>query len=321
MKKNFLKILVFLLIFMLLDLGISVVLKRGYKKINYEIIGKLNKLYYGNVNEEVIILGDSRAIEHFNPIVLEKVYKKLTYNFGIAATPVREHYFIISTIINRGFHPSKVIYNIGINTFGKEGKKPAGFHYYDHQPYYSENKLLKKIIIGQEYNYFIKTLCKCYAYNRVFLDIIRSNFKKTHLKDNWVKGADIIDAPWDGKFEEFIKDHPNGYTCHIDEDSKRYFLKLIKLTRLNNIELILVMSPEYYEIYKYQNNRKEVLSFIKNIAKENNIVFLDYGSEKCYLSKCRRYFFNSQHLNKKGANIFSKIVALDLYKIWNKSMR
>lgn len=312
MKKYVLKIFLFILIFYILDYGISFIVKEGYKKINLGIEGKLNKLYYGSIDEEVIILGCSRAVSHFNPIVMENIYKKSTYNFGIGAAPIREHYLILDTIIKRGHRPSYIIYNIGINTFGKENI-PFSFHYNEHRPYYVDYKGIKHILREKGYRYYIKTLCRCYAYNRVFVESIKILITKVHSGEAYIKGAALQNIPWDGKFEEFIRKHPNGYECEINEESKKYFLNIIKLTKAHNIKLILVRSPEYYEIYDYQNNREEILSFMKKIAKENNLVFLDYGDEKCYLSKSRKYYYNCQHLNAKGANIFSEIVAKDLY--------
>ncbi|MDI6786480.1 MAG: hypothetical protein QMD92_07190 [bacterium] len=152
MKKYILKICLFILIFYILDYGLSLVIREGYKKINLGIKGKLNKLYYGNIDEKVIILGSSRAVCHFNSVVMENIYKKSTYNFGIGAAPIREHHFVLDTIIKRGYLPSHVIYNIGINTFGGEGRS-ASFHYIDQQPYYIDNNMLRYIIKNRGYRY------------------------------------------------------------------------------------------------------------------------------------------------------------------------
>ncbi|MFH1449281.1 MAG: hypothetical protein ABIG09_02600 [bacterium] len=316
MKRYLLKIGLFILFFFILDYNISLVVKKGYKKINLGIEGKLNKLCYGNISEKVIILGSSRAATHFNPMVMENIYQKLTYNFGFGGVSVREHYTILSTIIKRGYHPSKVIYNLGINTLEKEEKKSWRFLYKEHQPYYVDDDTIKDILREQGFRYSIKTLCRCYAYNEVFVESIKSLLGKTHSGETYIKGADLLNISWDKKFEEFIKNHLNGYSCEIDKKSLEYFLRIIKLTKTHKIELILVISPEYYEIYNYQNNRRKILSFIRKMASENGLTLLDYGGGKCFLSQSKEYFYNSQHLNAKGANIFSKIVAKDLHKIW-----
>jgi hypothetical protein len=44
------------------------------------------------------------------------------------------------------------------------------------------------------------------------------------------------------------------------------------------------------------------------IAKENNIIFLDYSADPYYTSHSE-YFADFRHLNKEGAGVFSKQVA------------
>lgn len=56
------------------------------------------------------------------------------------------------------------------------------------------------------------------------------------------------------------------------------------------------------------------ISFKEQLNKPN--YFIDYSNS--YLCYDKKYFYNSQHLNKTGAELFSKEVSLKIKEILNK---
>ena len=52
------------------------------------------------------------------------------------------------------------------------------------------------------------------------------------------------------------------------------------------------------------------MALYKSIAKEHNILLIDYSQHS--LTKDKKYFYNSQNLNKTGSEIFSRELAMDL---------
>ncbi|MFZ2431763.1 MAG: hypothetical protein WAW57_11490, partial [Lutibacter sp.] len=50
--------------------------------------------------------------------------------------------------------------------------------------------------------------------------------------------------------------------------------------------------------------RKHIDSILQNISKENQIKYLNFSSDS--LSLERKYFYNSSHMNNRGAKIFSE---------------
>jgi hypothetical protein len=92
--------------------------------------------------------------------------------------------------------------------------------------------------------------------------------------------------------------------------------EIIALARFNNIKMILVYTPEYYENYALILNRKEIFDEYRKIAKDYHVEFWDYSDTP--LTHSTEYFYNSQHLNYKGATEFSKMFAAKL-KLYIKS--
>ena len=63
----------------------------------------------------------------------------------------------------------------------------------------------------------------------------------------------------------------------------------------------------YNELQKLIPMKNTINSILSDIAAENNVEFWDYSMDT--LSYFRKYFFDSMHLNKNGAEIFTAGIA------------
>ncbi len=86
--------------------------------------------------------------------------------------------------------------------------------------------------------------------------------------------------------------------------------EIINKCKHENINLILVTSPTYKDLLKYQVNNEFVINKIRVLSQKNNIIYKDYSKESRLMDK--KYFANSSHLNSKGADIFTKKLAEDI---------
>ena len=77
-----------------------------------------------------------------------------------------------------------------------------------------------------------------------------------------------------------------------------------------DIQLILAYTPEYIDGQNFISNRSEIVEMFSNYARENDLIFLDYSSDSICLDKSN--FYNSMHLNRRGATKFTKKLARDL---------
>lgn len=127
-----------------------------------------------------------------------------------------------------------------------------------------------------------------------------------HYRDKGYKGMDRI---WNSDLDE-AKENIKSLNINIDQKSLKLFEQFIKECISTNTMLILVYTPEYIEGQNFVSNRKEVIDIYANLAKKYNILFLDYSGDN--MCKNKNLFYNSSHLNKEGAEIFSKKLAKDL---------
>lgn len=91
---------------------------------------------------------------------------------------------------------------------------------------------------------------------------------------------------------------------------KNIFEDYCSFVKSNNINICFVYAPTYIEATKKITNLQEMYSTYKSIANKYNIPILDYNYHLISLDSTN--FYNATHLNKKGSELFSKQLSLDL---------
>ena len=82
----------------------------------------------------------------------------------------------------------------------------------------------------------------------------------------------------------------------------RDIAELVEVCKQQDIPLLLVYSPEYYEMQALERNRREVFARVREICDQFSVPLWDYSDSPIFPN--RAYFYNSQHLNADGAKIF-----------------
>jgi len=83
----------------------------------------------------------------------------------------------------------------------------------------------------------------------------------------------------------------------------KLFEKFLSECKVQDINLIFVYAPEYKEGQKFLEKREEVIKIYKKYSEQYQIPFYDYSNDAiCYQKK---YFYNSVHMNKTGAELFT----------------
>ena len=88
------------------------------------------------------------------------------------------------------------------------------------------------------------------------------------------------------------------------------FKQFIKEIKEEGIDLIFVYTPEYIDGQSLVKNRNEIFSVYEEILNKHKIPFFNYSND--LISFDKSLFYNSQHLNKKGANKFTEEFSKDL---------
>jgi hypothetical protein len=115
------------------------------------------------------------------------------------------------------------------------------------------------------------------------------------------------------KYQEYISKGPE--TISIDNDKIKNLYDIIYICRENNIKIVLVFSPIYSGFLNNIENSDFIFNTFKKAGSDSNVLFMDYSQNS--IGNQQKYFFDLDHLNREGAEEFSKLLTKDLKNIIN----
>ena len=133
--------------------------------------------------------------------------------------------------------------------------------------------------------------------------ITSSSSASKDYNTNLYKGFHGFDKKWDGN--ALKKQASVTYTK--DSTILRQFQEFLTECRQEDIPVVLIVSPFYIGGTEKMSDYAGMHNMFAEIAHKNGIPLLDYTYDE--LSYDTTYFYNTMHLNKTGANLFSEKVA------------
>ena len=107
----------------------------------------------------------------------------------------------------------------------------------------------------------------------------------------------------------------SGEKALINEKGIGYLKRTIELCKAKNIPLMLILPPAYKSLELELN--PDFYPTAKRICEEGGVVIKDYRDMA--IKEDHRFFRDQTHLNKAGAEIFSKLVADDIKLLLQKN--
>jgi hypothetical protein len=311
MKKFLTKILIYGIITCFICFLLQLLADKGLQSYKYDNYGEWNKIFNGTINSNIIVLGSSRALVQYDPKIIEEFSGLSCYNFGISGGRFILQNAKWETYLGHNDPATVVIQNVDILMLLKE-KYIFGKEQFI--PYLSEPAIFNNLKELDE-NMWLEKIIPLYKYRGLrytFMLGLKSYFGLINkTRSNLYKGYAPADKDWNQDFEEFKAEHEELiFNWDNLEFGFNYIRNLIKECKNRNINFILVHAPMYHDLQEMIPQKDSVNSIFAEIADSNNIPFWDYSSDSICYSK--EYFYNSSHLNVKGAEIFSNRLAIDL---------
>lgn len=280
-----------LLLFIVLDRGFGYIIEQLYFNAKGGIIAETNYAI-NKTKEDIIILGSSRAKHHYISNQIRDSLGLTVYNAGRDGHMLFYQTALLRSTFKR-YNPKLIIldFNGNLQYTSKDYDRLATL-----LPYYDSNPEIKDIIHLKSYSEKFKLLIsKLYRFNSKLPSIVNAFLKVSENKlggYNPLIGEYTDNSHEQNKFKEELI---------IDDNKLKYYKEIIRLCENNNTRLLIVSSP--YFSFNFKNTKS--IKLAKNIAKSNNIQFLDYSNNKFFLGRSD-IFFDYDHLNNKGADLFTK---------------
>jgi len=293
-------ILAFLLIFLCLFSFADRILSRKETEGWWNVTAKIDGFYNSPENEyDVMYFGSSNTYCSFNPLVVWKKTGVKSYVFATQQQPVwaTYHYMVdalktqkldLAVVDVLMFSKNDEYYDDGVN-----------YTFCDNMPL-SKNKLELIKASAPEGERF-SLACRFMKYHSRWNELKEADFvyNKREMSD-YSKGFYVLPTCYDGAqaydLSKVLDETP------ITDKNLTYLNKIIELCREKSVELMLVKTPSNATV-----EEKKYYNTVERIAKENDVVFVDYNMHYDEIDlDFNKDFFDDSHLNVYGAEKFTE---------------
>lgn len=294
MKKFILHILLFFAIVAVVDFAAG----KAFRYLQSHAGGRTGAEWYvcKQMNEDIIIMGSSRASHHYLPQIISDSLGMGCYNAGQDGNGVVLQYGRWKMISKRHI-PKVIIYDV-VPAF--DLLENDNITYIDRLKPYADDKDVLEYI--SDYNPFehIKLFSRMYRFNYKFLEIMLDCVKHESTSDGYIPNKkhirqEVINAS--KKEDTFTIDS-------FDEVKMNCLSEMITEAQGLGVKVVLVSSP-YWRGYPDVD-----MHIIKELADAKGVPFINYTDSD--IRKNADWFADSMHLNEEGANEFTKRLVCQL---------
>lgn len=297
MKRYIYKIVLFFIIIAIIDKLCGV----GMNYVNSHAKGGATKEYYDIINNttaDIIILGSSRAVHHYDPTIISDSLRMSCYNCGNDGNGILNMYGRFK-LMSKRYNPQIVIYDV-----------------YPDNEYFSNNSNIKDLCglkpfadsvevldIFRDYDKFemVKLQSYLYRYNTSFFQLL-NDYIRPEKSGLSIKGFRPMKGVVNYEPAQFV-----DYKGEIDILKTRYLNKLIEDCKNSGTTLVFSVSPRLKAVSDSSFN------YIKSVCKRNGIPFISFYTNEEFRNRTD-LFKDSQHLNERGAKIFTTRFVQELMK-------
>ena len=275
------------------------------KRSQVDFYGKMNAASDSMKKTELLIIGSSRALVNLDTRILDSVTGLRSYNYALNAVTIKTCLNMIKYVIHYQKLAKIILLNIDCTMFDYSRDPYKDAYYY---PF--EKNLPDFLMTGPKSN---KLIHKLNLFDISFYD----DFVKYAAIDVWARPGRKLAGFFNGYYphqnlNDFTKPKENIFQKKKIPSTEAGFGMLndiVTLCKKNNIKLLFVEAP-YFKIYfpgNYYTNYYQIMEKVNLVAKQNDILFFNYTSLP--MANDRTYFYDAHHLNRKGAEFYSAIVA------------
>ena len=309
MKRFLIKIAIFLVAAYLIALGLDAMISHGLANSTGHPHQAWREIRSGDYVSDIVVMGTSRALEHYDPEVIDSVTGLQSYNLGMGGYGINVQLMKYRYYSHYNPQPKYIIYDVDY--------VPLVINHAPHM-HQSEQFLplfydgaIRADLIDAGYSWIDATIpmTRYWGYQTQSKRGLQECLNLKHYCDYpSYKGHHPDPDPWDASRLQFTDSIPSD----LDEEAKVLFTNFVQECREGGVQLIFVTSPVYYRYVDMSPDWNRYIEWFDSIAQANKIPYLNYMD----LPICRdSTMFNAGvHLTPEGTNIWSEILSKDLVK-------
>lgn len=301
MKKFLITISIFAVTIYGLAWGLDYAISKGLQQMDDYRFMSWREVAKGDVNADIIIMGNSRGLSHFEPETIDSITGLSCYNLGLGGYSItmqdfKYHYY---TLYNH--KPKYIIQQVDYYTF-RNDSAPHNHQSEQFLPLMYDKQMhpeLKRV--GFTYLDLYCPLYRYWGYQMVIKNgLLEFLGVKHYVHEPSHRGLHYEIGPWDGTYLAKM----DTIDAQFDPAGKTYFERYMRRCAEDSIKVILVNSPTYIDANQKTKGLEAVNSYFDSIAHVYNTVYWNYN-EGYELCNDTSNFVVSVHLNPEATHIFS----------------
>ena len=303
MKKFLRQTVLFFFGLLLMAVLFDIVLTRRALRMTIPPYATWNEIYRRRIDADILFMGSSRSYVQFNPAVFDTILHTNSYNLGMDGSAADSQILRYKVFRHCGNpKPKLIVYEVSHGTM----QQSNGYERSQFVPYLHDQYLWRLCHKQEEFD-LTDAVLPCWRFlgwQKLVSSILSPSSKKDN--DLLYKGFRGYDRQWDGSGLR----KQSQVTYHQDTAVIRQFREFLDECRRDSIQVVLVTSPFYIGGTRKMADSTGMHAMFERIADDYGLPYLDYTYDE--LSYDTAYFYNTMHLNRTGANLFSQKVARDL---------
>ena len=279
----------------------------GLRKSGFGNLKEWRLILNGEIDADIIINGSSRAWVHFDVKMIDSLMQTNAYNFGMDGAAFDAQYIRYKSYINNNTKPRIVIQQVDVDLLiGND----VTFQRYQYLAFLN-NKEFADLL----WKYNVLSMSDIIFPFSIFMGEPKAievglleYFSLKHYSNNKYKGFKSNSESWDES--KFKANKTNKLIWTPSNELKKLFEQFLSECKDDNIKVVLVFSPYYYELRNRIADYDVLINYYSAMAKKYDAIFLDYSFSE--ISNASTNFYNATHLNTRGATLFTDQLIRDL---------
>ena len=293
----------------LIDLGLRKMIQYNRTETTIE------ELLSDTINADVIVLGNSRALCSYNPLTLNHQLQKKVFNIGVSGQPFGISYLRYQLYLRHNKIPQLLIINIDNNELEMYSSDFGRERYY---PYFSDEYIRNYLyhlgfsmadlympLVKYRGDYKLVGYSLLSLFNIYPLPYIRHTY-------GYYNGNKQFDG---SELRKVLAQNDSIYGS-VEKEAVELLCKLIQEQLAEDVNIVFVYAPQY-RILQEHLQMENIKQIYDSIATTYNISTLDYSNIEW--SGDSTYFYNANHVNQRGAELFSTRIAHNLDSLFFSS--
>ena len=309
MRKFLIKILGFGVLVLLVAVMLDMMISFGLRKTDCYRYQTFGDIFKGNMNCNVLYMGNSRGFSHFNPRIIDSICRVNSYSLGLGGYPINAQIATYHCYKAHNGTPRLIVQQVDFVTLNIMQDIR---HQHDSERFFPTvyDPIMRKELKNMGYG-FMELYCPIYryfGYQKVIKDGLLEFLKVKHyIERPTYKGFSPEKGKWDGTNVAAM----DSITCALDKEAITLFEDYLDECKEDGVYVLLVNSPVYAPTTKKVRNMDKVNDYFENVAQRFGYKYLNY-TENYDLCNDTLNFCVSVHLNPKATDRFSTDFAHDL---------